>query len=307
MLLSGETGNLDEIYRTYFPNIRSSTVVCGGSGEEALYIFNTALLAIYQNAQQENFELHCSFLVYLNTVCYEIWSNRNPGINTAGLYPIPFYPREEKHASINASIMEQAAGDLFWLILNSFPEQERSILQLSFAGKSIQEIQQIFRYESFRYTRVKIKLCKKKLVRKIKTDYRIHQNIYWSVWSRLEKSEQEILLLLFINKSITEVQHTMGLESSGVTQTTLHKAIKKFEALIGESIQQYKSFFWVAFAQLEREEQYLLCLHYAQKSYVDINKLMVYPSVEMTKNRVIQCKKKLVALILGQHKTKYDG
>ena len=300
MLLGGDTRELDKIYQNYLPNVIKFTTTCGGSREEGLDIFKTALLAIYQNARQESFELHCSFSVHLNTICYKIWSNRHPEIDIAYFYPASFSPRLEDNFNANDLIMDEAAGNLFRLVFDTLSKEERSIVELYFTGKSTKEIQQIFDHPSLQHTSKRLQQCMKKLIHKVKIDCRIHQAIYWSVLSKLKRQERKIILLSFGNNSTKEIQHSMALPSPSATQNAIRKAERNFAYIVKQDTQQYKYFFWKSYLQLEEKEKRLLALHYAKKSFPAINELMGYPSVKTTKDRIIQCKKNLVTLILSQ-------
>ncbi len=298
MLLGGDTNELDKIFQNYLPNIIKFTIICGGTKTEGLNIFKIALLIIYENARQKHFELHCSFTVYLNTVCYEIWSNRHPEIDITYFHPVPFSPRLKNDLNVNDLIMNEEATSLFRLVYDTLSTEERSIVELSFSKKSPEEIQRIFNHSSCQYTGKRIQQCMKKLIYKVKIDSRVHQNIYWSALSRLKKQERKIILLSYGNHSTKEIQNLMVLLSLSATQNAIRKAKRSFFTIIQQDIQQYKRFFWQAYLQLEEKEQRLLALYYAKQSFPAINELMGYPSVKTTKDRIMRCKKNLETLIL---------
>lgn len=64
------------LYR-YYPKIEKMVRSYGGTKDDALDVFQEALIVVYNNLRKEQFELTCSFYTYLYAVSRYIWKDAN--------------------------------------------------------------------------------------------------------------------------------------------------------------------------------------------------------------------------------------
>lgn len=67
---------LSVIYKTYFSMILHFVNQNNGSEQEAKDIYQEAIIVLYENAQQPQFELTCKIKTYLYSVCRRLWLKR---------------------------------------------------------------------------------------------------------------------------------------------------------------------------------------------------------------------------------------
>ncbi|HMV07386.1 MAG TPA: sigma-70 family RNA polymerase sigma factor [Cyclobacteriaceae bacterium] len=67
---------LGELYKTHYP--MAAHLVCSNSGteQEAKDVFQDAIIAFYERAQQADFVLTCKIKTYLYAVCRRLWLKR---------------------------------------------------------------------------------------------------------------------------------------------------------------------------------------------------------------------------------------
>ena len=67
---------LRELYRTHYPMVVH--LVCSNSGteQEAKDIYQEAVIAFYERAQQSHFKLTCKIKTYIYAVCRRLWLKR---------------------------------------------------------------------------------------------------------------------------------------------------------------------------------------------------------------------------------------
>lgn len=68
-----ESAALQLIYKTYFPMILHFVTNNNGTEQEAKDVYQEAIIVLYENAQQPDFELTCKIKTYLYSVCRRLW------------------------------------------------------------------------------------------------------------------------------------------------------------------------------------------------------------------------------------------
>ncbi|WP_369411765.1 RNA polymerase sigma factor [Chryseolinea lacunae] len=69
-------GALRELYKTHYPMIVNLVCTNSGSEQEAKDIYQEAIMAFYDRAQQADFILTCKIKTYLYAVCRRLWLKR---------------------------------------------------------------------------------------------------------------------------------------------------------------------------------------------------------------------------------------
>lgn len=67
---------LRELYKTYYPMVRSLILSNSGTEPEAKDVYQEAIIAFYENVQRENFVLTCKIKTYLYAICRRLWLKR---------------------------------------------------------------------------------------------------------------------------------------------------------------------------------------------------------------------------------------
>lgn len=75
-LRSGQFSVLDEIYREHVPTIRNWIVRNNGSAEDAQDVFQEAIIALHQKANDPDFVLTCPLGGLLFSICRNKWLNQ---------------------------------------------------------------------------------------------------------------------------------------------------------------------------------------------------------------------------------------
>jgi RNA polymerase sigma factor (sigma-70 family) len=67
---------LRSVYKTYFPMILYFVTNNNGTEQEAKDIYQEAVIVLYENIQQPDFQLTCKIKTYLYSVCRRLWLKR---------------------------------------------------------------------------------------------------------------------------------------------------------------------------------------------------------------------------------------
>jgi RNA polymerase sigma factor (sigma-70 family) len=67
---------LRSVYKTYFPMVLYFVTNNNGTEQEAKDIYQEAVIVLYENSQQPDFQLTCKIKTYLYSVCRRLWLKR---------------------------------------------------------------------------------------------------------------------------------------------------------------------------------------------------------------------------------------
>lgn len=67
---------LSIIYKSHFPMILHFITTNNGTEQEAKDIYQEAVIVLYENSQQPEFELSCKIKTYLYSICRRLWLKR---------------------------------------------------------------------------------------------------------------------------------------------------------------------------------------------------------------------------------------
>jgi len=75
-LANNDTKAIEYIYKSNFNSIQSLILNNNGSYDEARDIFQEAMIALYEKAQNESFVLTCKLNTYVYSICRRLWLKR---------------------------------------------------------------------------------------------------------------------------------------------------------------------------------------------------------------------------------------
>ena len=75
-LANNDTKAIEHIYKSNFNAIQSLIINNNGSYDEARDIFQEAMIALYEKAQNESFVLTCKLNTYVYSICRRLWLKR---------------------------------------------------------------------------------------------------------------------------------------------------------------------------------------------------------------------------------------
>lgn len=170
-LLNNDTVLVEELYKRFSDKIKWMVLKNNGNETDAADIFQDALLSIYHKAKTRDFVLTCPLDAFLYLVCKNKWMNElskrkshkvtitdTAGYNTIG---------EDTFRLAEDCRLREARIDLLKEKLSQLGESCRQLLQLSWGGKSMEEVAAILNV-TYGYARKKKSECMGKLVELVK-------------------------------------------------------------------------------------------------------------------------------------------
>ena len=166
----GRKKTLREIYEVYFPIIKNHILRNSGTEDDAKDVFQDAMMAIFQNVSDTEFELTCQFKTYIHAVSSNIWKNKlrkkrnEPGMVSTDVHDIPM---EEMQDAVNKI-------ELFELYRRKFTHLSVScqkLLKLFLSGVDMKQIAKHFSFASVSYAKKRKFQCKQKLIELIESDH----------------------------------------------------------------------------------------------------------------------------------------
>ncbi|GAA4773644.1 MULTISPECIES: RNA polymerase sigma factor [Flavobacterium] len=164
-LLTGNSSIIDQIYKKNFPKISSYIKSNKGNADEAMDIFQEALMYILITQKEKRTEI-LNFEAYLFVVCRNIWKKKltNRVINTDVVTLV------NKESDLAELIVEQKYFDLYTAKFNLLSENCKEILAVYFNGASYEEIANENDYATVNTVRQRVFKCRSKLIELIKED-----------------------------------------------------------------------------------------------------------------------------------------
>lgn len=162
---------LNQLYKKYFPRIKTMVLKNSGTAHDAFDIFQEALVVIYKKAQQPNFELTSKFYTFLYGVSWNLLRKRFDKISLEPLINVP----EEGYNNID--LLEEVLEDekryqLYKEKLNELAENCQKIIKLFLKKIKLQEIADMLNYKNQNTVAQKHFKCKKQLIKLIREDER---------------------------------------------------------------------------------------------------------------------------------------
>lgn len=164
-LLTNDAQLVEEIYSRYSGKIKGMILNNNGNEEDAADIFQEALVDIYRKAAKGDFVLTCPFEALLVVICKNKWisllkKRQNSGVTFKDPEGYAYGADVFKEAELVQKQNERR--NLLERTLSELAEGCREILQLSWAGKSMEQVAAILKL-SYAYARKRKSDCMGKL------------------------------------------------------------------------------------------------------------------------------------------------
>jgi RNA polymerase sigma factor (sigma-70 family) len=168
-LLSNDSIVLDEMYKKYSGKIKNMIVQNNGTATDAADIFQEALLAIYQKAKQNSFVLTCPLDAYLYLICKNRWINELKKRSSKVTFSDTegYNLGEDSFKDAEVTMNGQERKKLLEMKFKELGEGCRKVLQLSWSGKTMEEVAQALN-NTYGYIRKKKSECMAKLIALVK-------------------------------------------------------------------------------------------------------------------------------------------
>lgn len=175
-LLTGNSSIIDKIYQKIFPKINSYIQNNKGNSEEAMDIFQDALLYIIVTQKEKRTTIG-NFEAYLYVICRNLWKKKllNRVINTDVITLV------DKETDLAQFFIEQKYQDLYTAKFSLLSENCKEILTEYFNGASYEEIAVDKEYATVNTVRQRVFKCRSKLIDFIKEDKEFQQLRRWEL------------------------------------------------------------------------------------------------------------------------------
>lgn len=171
----GQRKTLDQIYKQLFPQIKHFVLKHSGTEEDAKDIFQDAMMAVYHNAQDEDFELSCKFSTYVFAVCRNLW------LKKLRSNKVSFVTINENILSIDREELDEAIRrneriKIYQRQFRAISEKCQQLLELYMQGADMKSIAKQLGFASVSYARKRKFKCKEQLMERIQND-EVFQNL----------------------------------------------------------------------------------------------------------------------------------
>lgn len=175
-LLTGNSSIVNKIYSKIYPKILSYIRNNKGDAEEAMDIFQEALMYIIITQKEKRTEI-LNFEAYLFVVCRNIWKKKltNRVIQTDVVTLV------DKDTDLAQFIVEQKYFDVYTAKFDLLSENCKEILSVYFNGATYEEIATDNDYASINTVRQRVFKCRAKLIELIKEDQEFQQLRKWEL------------------------------------------------------------------------------------------------------------------------------
>ena len=146
-LASNDSSVIEAIYKDNFPAIQLFVLSNNGSSDDAMDLFQEAMILLYEKAVAGDLELNCKLKTYIYSVCRRLWLKRLQQMKRTGnsvetledTIPVEEDLEEQERKNEAFSQMEQA--------LNKLGEPCKSLLEAFYIQKKhMNEISEEFGY-----------------------------------------------------------------------------------------------------------------------------------------------------------------
>ena len=170
ILQSGDRRGVQQMYDRFLPAITKHITTNQGNDEDALDVFQEAILIIYKKMNNgEGLTLTASFFTYLFAICKKLWLKKlekRKKIRVTN-YETPELRDEDNWEEV---IQEEERFRLFRAKFRELSENCQQLLSLFFKKTPMTEIVEIMGYASVQYAKKRKFQCKEKLVELVQND-----------------------------------------------------------------------------------------------------------------------------------------
>jgi RNA polymerase sigma factor (sigma-70 family) len=162
---------LSFVYNEYFYLIKNYVIVNGGKETDAGDIFQEAIVVIFKNLKNREFEINCSFGAYLLGLCKIIWNKKRVEYITR---ETPMREDFECTPSNEEKLLEDYRQNLrnrlFQKHYRNLESHCKKVLRMFYKNNSFEEIALEMGYKNAEVAKRRKYLCLKYLTEQIKAD-----------------------------------------------------------------------------------------------------------------------------------------
>jgi len=161
---------LNFVYKKFYPFISAFIICNSGDEQDAKDIFQEAIIIIYRKTKQGKLELNCPFNAYLHSVCRILWLQqlKKKKLESEELKNLEIFINPE--IDITEEIKENYSYRLYQIHFKKLGKDCQKLLLLFFDRVPLKKIAEIMGYKSAEYAKRRKYLCKKSLIKSIKSD-----------------------------------------------------------------------------------------------------------------------------------------
>ncbi|NVK85044.1 MAG: RNA polymerase sigma factor [Cytophagia bacterium] len=165
----GRKRTLLHIYKKYYPDIRSHILKNSGSENDAQDVFQDAMMAIFQNITNKDFELTCQYKTYLHAVSSNIWRKklRNSKDKDFIEYEDASHLAQEE---IDDAVLTLERYQFYQEKFKELSEKCQQILKMYLSGVHMKNIAEHFGFASVSQTQKTKSTCNENLIKLIEKD-----------------------------------------------------------------------------------------------------------------------------------------
>ncbi len=165
-------GVLKYIYAQCFPSVSYLVRSNSGNEDDVQDVFQDAMVILYKNISEGNFELHCSFQTYLYSVCKRLWMKKLQAKQKQEVSLSNFAATVEL-SEINLIAIYDVEEEKFRAYQKHFlrlPVECQKLLRLFVSKVSLRDIAAQMGFKSEKYAKLRKFLCKEELKRNVLND-----------------------------------------------------------------------------------------------------------------------------------------
>lgn len=167
-ILTGDTKQLQQLYRQLFPMIRDMVWKYGGSEQDARDVFQDAVMVVFHKAKQPGFLLTSQFSTFFYGIALNVWRSRRKKKSNSEV----MIPEDAQYIADDLSEFDHLKLErqsLFDKAFAQLGEDCQRLLLLFFQKKSMDEIAAEMGFGSDNYAARRKHTCKERLVDMIKS------------------------------------------------------------------------------------------------------------------------------------------
>lgn len=168
-LRKGKKKTIKEVYENFYPYVKNHILKNSGSEDDAKDVFQDAMMAIFQNVSNKEFELTCQFKTYLHAVSSNIWKKRlreRKNHPTDASDEIHNIAQEE----LEDTVLKIDRYNFYIKKFNEISEKCQELLKMFLNGIDMKRIAAHFGFASVSYAKKRKFQCKESLIKAIEND-----------------------------------------------------------------------------------------------------------------------------------------
>ncbi len=168
-LRTGKKKTLSLIYEKFYPYVKNQILKNSGSEDDAKDVFQDAMMAIFQNVSNKDFELTCQFKTYLHAVSFNIWRKR---LRDRKVVPLEFTDETYLLAQeeMEDAVLKMERYKFYLRKFQELSEKCQKILKMYLNGVDMKRITEHLGFASVGYAKKRKFNCKENLISLIEKD-----------------------------------------------------------------------------------------------------------------------------------------